>query len=344
MILVAILIGVVSTMEGDIDLLKTDLVNIFENNEGSLKGTLNSAISTPEPLRGPRDPNNVVLTADGVFSATNNERVKEHKQPLARNAVLNQAATNKAKDILERQYFDHVSPTGEGPSDVVEGVGYRYITVGENLALGNFESDADLVQAWMDSPGHRANILSDAFTQIGIAVIQGTYEGEKTWVGVQTFGTPASLCQAPDPTQHALIESNQKKLDSLQQTLDQQKSASNSSIATQIEQKSAEGNELLKQGNELIQEGNELAKNGDREAAQEKWSAGEALQAQGNALLQEAKTLQKQLQSKRDTYNNVVDSYNALLKTTQSLIVTYNKAVQNFNVCAEKYTSAAEAH
>lgn len=339
-ILVAISAGFVAQLHGDLDLIQTDLLNVFEKHS-NIEGVLNSAISTPEPLRGPQEPKDVVLTANGVFQGTNNERTKAGKPTLTRSAVLNQAATNKAKDILARQYFDHVSPTGKGPGDVVDEVGYRYITVGENLALGNFDSDADLVQAWMDSPGHRANILSGAFTELGVAVVEGTYEGQKTWVGVQTFGTPASLCDAPDEATQKLIDTNEAKLDSLQKSLNTQKPAITSS---QIDEKSTRGNELINEGNALIQAGNELAQSGDAESAQKKWDEGESRQAEGQKLVQEAKSLQNQLQGKQDAYNNLVDSYNALLKSTQNLITSYNQEIKNFNICAEKYTSAAEAH
>src|SRR3989344_3216924 len=57
--------------------------------------------------------------------------------------------------------------------------------LGENLILGNFLSEKEAVQHWMDSPGHRANILNNRFTEIGVAFIKGQYQGDTVWIGVQ---------------------------------------------------------------------------------------------------------------------------------------------------------------
>src|SRR6185369_15716694 len=113
---------------------------------------------------------------------------------LKENALLDKAAKKKLDDMFAQQYFEHINPQGKGPSDLAKSVGYDYIAIGENLALGNFKNDAELVQAWMDSPGHRANILNKQYTEIGVAVGQGTYEGKKTWLAVQEFGRPTSSC------------------------------------------------------------------------------------------------------------------------------------------------------
>lgn len=170
-------------------------------------------VFTPPPLRGPQSSNSVTLTESGVLTETNAQRLANSSAAaLTRNATLDSAAENKLADLFARQYFDHVSPTGKGPADGVEEVGYMYLKVGENLALGNFASDAALVQAWMDSPGHRANILASGFQEIGIAVGQGAFEGESTWIAVQTFGTPESACPAPDESIKSLINKNQESI------------------------------------------------------------------------------------------------------------------------------------
>ena len=64
--------------------------------------------------------------------------------------------------------------------------------------MGNFKNDQDLVSAWLNSPGHRANILNTRFTEIGTAVLKGFYEGREVWMAVQEFGLPLSSCPNPD--------------------------------------------------------------------------------------------------------------------------------------------------
>lgn len=100
--------------------------------------------------------------------------------------------------MFEKEYFEHKSPTGIGASNIASDVGYDFILIGENIALGNFKDDKDLVQAWMNSPGHRANILNSRYTEIGIGAEKGKYNGKEVWLAVQIFGRPLSLCDGPD--------------------------------------------------------------------------------------------------------------------------------------------------
>ncbi|MBU4421801.1 hypothetical protein KKB41_02480, partial [Patescibacteria group bacterium] len=117
---------------------------------------------------------------------------------LKQNNELNTSALLKAKDMFARQYFEHNSPTGEDVGYWVDKEGYEYIIIGENLALGNFKNDEALVNGWMASPGHKENILNSSYTEIGIAVLKGTYQGKETWMAVQHFGKPLSDCPGPD--------------------------------------------------------------------------------------------------------------------------------------------------
>lgn len=285
---------------------------------------LNQVVKTPPPLFGPRGGQLAELSADAVFELTNRQRTKNDVAMLRRNTTLDAAATNKMKDLFARQYFDHVSPTGEGPADVIGDTGYTYIRVGENLALGNFPSDADLVQAWMDSPGHRANILDDGFQEIGISVGQGMYEGEQTWIAVQSFGTPASLCTMPDVSLTTAIESNKQTLADYEQTL--------SAMQPQIEALIADSNTKIEAGNEEINTGNTIyQETGDKSAAQPHWDAGEQLQAEG-------KTMQTKAQTMRDKYNQLAEQATSLAKQTQQLVDSYNEQVRMFNTCVESYS------
>ncbi|OGD69023.1 hypothetical protein A3I18_00215 [Candidatus Campbellbacteria bacterium RIFCSPLOWO2_02_FULL_35_11] len=155
-------------------------------------------IITTQPLKGSVEENNAILTAMGVIEETNRQRQLNGLPSLVYNEKLSLAAQNKVNDMFNLQYFAHESPTGAGPADLANDVDYKYLMVGENLALGNYESDKILVDAWMNSPGHRANILNPKYTEIGVSVKSGMYEGYNTWLSVQEFGRPESDCPIPD--------------------------------------------------------------------------------------------------------------------------------------------------
>ena len=131
-----------------------------------------------------------------IISETNLQRQENGDLPaLKENTDLDETASAKAADIFKNQYFEHVSPSGVDPGKLVESYGYDYIVEGENLILGNFSSEKEVVADWMASPGHRANILNNRYTEIGVAIVKGTYKGEESWVGVQEFGLPLSTCE-----------------------------------------------------------------------------------------------------------------------------------------------------
>jgi uncharacterized protein YkwD len=179
-------------------------------------------LSLPQPLRGPLTLKPTLLTTDGVFIATNQARSTNGKKPLTRNATLDKAAAAKVNDMFAQQYFEHENPQGKGPSDVITAAGYNYLTVGENLALGNFGNDTALVEAWMNSPGHRANILNPDFQEIGIAVKQGTFEGKSVWLAVQEFGTAQNVCPSPAKNISVAIETNKTTLNKMQAEIQNQ--------------------------------------------------------------------------------------------------------------------------
>jgi len=126
-----------------------------------------------------------------IVELTNEERDEHVVGGLSRSAVLDVAASLKAEHMAEHQYFAHYAPDGTSPWYWFEQVGYRYTNAGENLAV-HFTDSGDVVEAWMNSPGHRANILNREYTQIGVGSAQGTYKGHDTVFVVQLFGTPAS--------------------------------------------------------------------------------------------------------------------------------------------------------
>lgn len=156
------------------------------------------------------------LQSQNVVTLTNLERTKNGLPALKVNAKLTKAAENKLADMVAKQYFEHISPSKAGPSDLAKQVGYDYLVIGENLAEGDFTSDADLVKGWMDSPGHRANILNTKYEEIGIAVRKAKLFGNDVWIGVQEFGKPLSACPGVDSDLKLRIDTNQKEADQLE--------------------------------------------------------------------------------------------------------------------------------
>ncbi|MDB5188100.1 MAG: hypothetical protein JWO50_620 [Candidatus Kaiserbacteria bacterium] len=127
---------------------------------------------------------------------TNSERVQNSEPTLVLNDVLTRAAQAKADDMALHQYFAHNSPDGREPWWWFGQAGYAYSYAGENLAI-DFSDSREVVDAWMNSPKHRENILKGQYTQIGIGIAQGMYEGHSTVYVVQFFGTPAPVAAAP---------------------------------------------------------------------------------------------------------------------------------------------------
>jgi len=185
--------------------------------------TTKKEINVPPPLTHQSPTPIGTLTVSGVLARTNAERKAQSQGDLALNAKLTTAATAKLQDMFAKQYFAHVSPQGKEPSDWVDEAGYTYKLTGENLALGDFSSDADLVAAWMNSPGHRANILKPEYTEIGVAVGKGMFEGREMWLAVQVFGHPMPVCPLPSEQTKQNITTNQNTLKQLQTQLTDKK-------------------------------------------------------------------------------------------------------------------------
>lgn len=104
-----------------------------------------------------------------IFCLINFDRHLYGLSPLRENYLLDRAAQSHAQDMVNRHYFAHNSPDGRTPWDFIVKEGYGYQTAGENLAR-NFTDLNKEEKAWMNSPGHRANILNPKFKEIGISV------------------------------------------------------------------------------------------------------------------------------------------------------------------------------
>ncbi|MBX9765178.1 hypothetical protein K2X83_00890, partial [Patescibacteria group bacterium] len=131
------------------------------------------------------------VISSAVVELTNIDRAQNELLSLKVNPVLERAAQLKANDMAAKGYFAHNSPEGLTPWHWFKAAGYNFVYAGENLAVRFYDS-VDVVKAWMDSPGHRANILNSHFTEIGIGIAEGTFEGRPTVFVVQMFGSPAS--------------------------------------------------------------------------------------------------------------------------------------------------------
>ncbi len=133
-----------------------------------------------------------------IVDLTNDEREDEDLGQLRRNDSLDVAATLKAQHMAENEYFSHYAPDGTTPWHWFGVANYNFVHAGENLAI-HFTDSGDVVDAWMDSPTHRANIMKGDFTEIGVGTAEGRYDGYKTIYVVQLFGTPAASAAIPEP-------------------------------------------------------------------------------------------------------------------------------------------------
>ncbi len=147
------------------------------------------------------------IRVDQLLNSTNAKRQENGLSSLQLNDTLSQAAAAKASDMLTNNYWAHNSPSGKTPWDFIIGSGFRYTLAGENLAK-NFQTSDGVVEAWMASPSHRANLLKPGYADVGFAIVNGVLSGEETTLVVQMFGATRSVpspnidkvqAQAPAP-------------------------------------------------------------------------------------------------------------------------------------------------
>lgn len=110
-----------------------------------------------------------------VVELTNAERAKQGLAPLTLDTALSKVARAKSQDMKDKNYFDHTSPTYGSPFAMMKSFGISYKSAGENIAMGQTTPE-QVVQAWMNSQGHRENIMNSSFTHIGVGyVASGNY-------------------------------------------------------------------------------------------------------------------------------------------------------------------------
>lgn len=130
------------------------------------------------------------ITPEAVITSMNEYREKAGLPPLRENPRLVKAADDRIHDMEDLGYWGHESPDGRAPFVWLRSEGYNYQYAGENLAAG-FETNELLVSSWMESPGHRANILSPVYVDCGVAVLDGATTGRATGKSVVVlFGRP----------------------------------------------------------------------------------------------------------------------------------------------------------
>jgi len=250
-----------------------------------------------------------VLTPAGVVEETNKQRqiYLGAGFALKENALLDKAAQNKVNDMFAGQYFEHTSPKGATAGDLATAAGYVYVAVGENLAMGGFAGDADLVRAWMDSPGHRENILKAGYKEIGVAVGYGTFQGRKTWLAVQEFGVPKTACPQIDAGLSAAIDAAKKELD----IFNEKQKKESASIETQRSGLAA----MEKKIGELAAAG----------------------------LRDDALSMRQELVRASSQLNDNITAYNATIISMRSKYEEYKKNVQNYNFQITAYNACVES-
>jgi uncharacterized YkwD family protein len=115
--------------------------------------------------------------ASQVVTLVNQERTKAGLKPLTSDSSLSAMAMDKAKDMYNNHYFDHTSPTYGSPFDMMKSHGIRFTYAGENIAMGQ-RTPQEVMSAWMNSTGHRENILSPNYTKIGVSYYNGEWVQE----------------------------------------------------------------------------------------------------------------------------------------------------------------------
>jgi len=134
-----------------------------------------------------------------LLTYTNQKRAEQGLGPLTLNPALSAAAAAKAADMYSKNYWAHFAPDGTTPWSFIRNSGYAYVHAGENLAKG-FTHSEDVINAWMNSPSHRENMLSSKYNDVGFAIVSGTLLGEDTVLVVELLGSTTAPAPTPQGT------------------------------------------------------------------------------------------------------------------------------------------------
>jgi len=148
------------------------------------------------------------VIASEIVNYTNDARTGARVVALRDSTLLDKSAQAKADDMAQKGYFAHQSPDGRSPWDFIIAAGYDYQYAGENLAV-RFVDSKDVVDAWLQSPSHRSNIVKPVYRDIGVGIAQGMYKGSPATFVVQHFGTAATRVLGTEvgPTPTSMFDS-----------------------------------------------------------------------------------------------------------------------------------------
>ncbi|HIJ75046.1 MAG TPA: hypothetical protein HPP83_13200 [Candidatus Hydrogenedentes bacterium] len=142
----------------------------------------------PGPTNGDGVSLDISSKEEDAFDAVNQERVAEGLSILTMREDLRAVARAHSEDMADRDFFDHVNPDGDDPFDRMADAAITYNTAGENIAWTNYSNAVEqVVDGWMNSPGHRANILNTNFTHTGMGVAsdgEGGYYFTQVFIGI----------------------------------------------------------------------------------------------------------------------------------------------------------------
>jgi uncharacterized YkwD family protein/spore coat assembly protein SafA len=148
----------------------------------------NPQISNPnliypgQVLTIPQEAPSVLAFENEVIRLVNDQRAKNGLNALTANWELSRVARYKSQDMVSNRYFSHTSPTYGTPFQMIKAFGLSYRTAGENIAYGQ-RTPQDVVNAWMNSSGHRANILNASYTQIGVGYVPSGHYWTQMFIG-----------------------------------------------------------------------------------------------------------------------------------------------------------------
>jgi len=153
-----------------------------KNTEQNQSSVNKESVNKSEPSTESEQISDLSQYEQEVVELTNRERTNAGLEPLNVDLELSRVAQEKSRDMAVNNYFDHNSPVYGSPFEMIQAYAINYRAAGENIAKGQ-RSPQEVVQAWMNSPGHRANILNGSFTHIGVGFVEQGNHWTQMFIG-----------------------------------------------------------------------------------------------------------------------------------------------------------------